>query len=95
MKLVRKRKGGYKWTAAHRAAYKRTMALKRLTKSGIVHTPAHLDAKPIERMKSTIPSEVRDIDSIFGRYQRLSPIGKMFVIKQLTSRPSPSEIPFD
>lgn len=33
--------------------------------------------------KSTIPSEVRDIDSIFGRFQRLSPVGRAFVRAQI------------
>ena len=80
-----------KWTAARRAKFKKTLALKKLSRSGIVHTPTQLDAPRTQmHLKTSIPSEVRDIDSIFGRYQRLSAIGKMFVIKQLTARLEPT-----
>jgi hypothetical protein len=76
---VAKRKG---WTRAHRQAYRKTMALKKLSRSGIVHTPlTGREVKPVSACP--VPSEVRDIDSIFGRLSRLSEAGRDFVYMQI------------
>lgn len=78
-----------KWTKARREKFRRTLALKKfssgLTKSGIKHTPLNLAvvdvATPLKLVP--IPRDLRDVDSIFGRYQRLSPVGKAFVRAQI------------
>jgi hypothetical protein len=71
------------------------LALKKfsrnLTKSGIRHTPlslATIDAKdspihPTPLKLMALPQDLRDVDSIFGRYQRLSAIGRDFVKAQI------------
>jgi hypothetical protein len=79
-----------KWSRERREKFKRTMAMKKfsnsLTKSGIKHTPLNLAvvdaAVPLKL--TPIPQDLRDVDSIFGRYQRLSPVGKAFVRAQIS-----------
>jgi hypothetical protein len=59
------------------------MALKKLSRTGIVHTPLHDTPGRKLTTLAPIPTEVRDIDSIFGRLTRITHNSRMFVLQNL------------